>query len=47
MILNVSGRTVRRLIASGAVPAIWVGRSLRLAPRHVARLIADGATRND
>jgi excisionase family DNA binding protein len=47
IILNVSGRTVRRLIASGAIPAIWVGGSLRLAPRRVARLIADGGTRND
>jgi excisionase family DNA binding protein len=41
-ILNVSGRTVRRLIDSGAIPAVWIGRSVRLRPRDIERIIADG-----
>jgi excisionase family DNA binding protein len=46
-ILNVSGRTVRRLIASGAIPALSIGRSVRLRPRDVGRLIANGRIFND
>lgn len=41
-ILNVSERTVRRLIASKAIPFVLIGRSVRLRPRDVRRLIADG-----
>jgi excisionase family DNA binding protein len=41
-ILNVSARTVRRLIESGAIPAVSIGRSVRLRPRDIARLIAEG-----
>jgi excisionase family DNA binding protein len=47
MILNVSGRTVRRLIASGAIPAISIGQSVRLRPRDIGRLIADGGNCDD
>jgi excisionase family DNA binding protein len=46
-ILNVSGRTVRRLIASKAIPAVWIGRSVRLRPRDIERLIAKGLVCND
>jgi excisionase family DNA binding protein len=46
-ILNVSERTVRRLVASGAVPAVSIGRSVRIRPRDVGRLIADGGVCND
>jgi excisionase family DNA binding protein len=31
-ILSVSERTVRRLIASGTMRGIWIGRSVRLGP---------------
>jgi excisionase family DNA binding protein len=47
MILNVSGRTVRRLIASGEIPALSIGRSVRLRPRDIGRLIADRGNCND
>jgi excisionase family DNA binding protein len=47
MILNVSGRTVRRLIAPGAIPALSIGRSVRRRPRDIGRLIADGGNCND
>jgi excisionase family DNA binding protein len=47
MILNVSGRTVRRLITSGAIPALSIGRSLRLRPRDIGGLIANGGNCND
>jgi excisionase family DNA binding protein len=46
-ILNVSGRTVRRLIASGAIPALSIGRSVRLRPRDIERVIADRGICND
>ena len=35
--LDVSVRTDRRLIASGAIPAVSIGRSVRLRPSDVAR----------
>ena len=43
-ILNVSERTVRRLIASGTIRGIWIGRSVRLRPRDIERCIAGGGT---
>jgi excisionase family DNA binding protein len=46
-ILNVSERTVRRLIASGTIRAVRIGRSVRLRPRDIERLIADGGVCND
>ncbi len=46
-ILNVSERTVRRLIASGTIRGIWIGRSVRLRPRDIERWIAGGGTCND
>jgi excisionase family DNA binding protein len=45
-ILNVSSRTVRRLISSGAIPAISIRRSVRLRPQDIERLIADGEVCN-
>lgn len=46
-ILNLSERTVRRLIASEVIPAVWIGRSVRLRPRDISRLIAEGVVCND
>jgi excisionase family DNA binding protein len=46
-ILNVSERTVRRLIASGTILGIWIGRSVRLRPRDIERWIAGGGDCND
>jgi excisionase family DNA binding protein len=46
-ILNVSERTVRRLIASKAIRVVLIGRSVRLRPRDIARLIAEGGVCND
>ena len=46
-ILSVSERTVRRLIASGTMRRIWIGRSVRLRPRDIERWIAGGGTCND
>jgi excisionase family DNA binding protein len=46
-ILNVSPRTVRRLIATGKIGAVWVRRLVRIRPRDVERLIADGGICND
>jgi excisionase family DNA binding protein len=46
-ILNVSERTVRRLIASGSLCAVWIGRSVRLRPRDIERLIAEEGVCND
>jgi excisionase family DNA binding protein len=45
-ILNVSARTVRRLIASGAIPAISIGRSVRLGPHDICRLVGEGGVCN-
>ena len=45
-ILNVSVRTVRRLIATEPVPAVSIGRSVRLRPRDIRRLIAEGGVHN-
>ena len=45
--LNVSERTVRRLIASGTIRGIWIGRSVRLRPRDIERCIAGRGTYND
>jgi excisionase family DNA binding protein len=46
-ILSVSERTVRRLIASGTIRGIRIGRSVRLEPRDIEQCIADGGTCND
>jgi excisionase family DNA binding protein len=46
-ILNLSTRTVRRLIASGTIPVVSIGRSVRIRPRDVERLIAEGGVCND
>jgi excisionase family DNA binding protein len=46
-ILSVSERTVRRLIASGTIPGIWIGRSVRLRPRDIERWISAGGTCNN
>jgi excisionase family DNA binding protein len=46
-ILNVSERTVRRLVAAGAIPVVSIGRSVRLRPRDINQLIADGGVCND
>ena len=46
-ILNLSARTVRRLITSGSIRAVWIGRSVRLRPRDIERLIATGDACND
>jgi excisionase family DNA binding protein len=46
-ILNVSERTVRRLIASGTIRGIWIGRSVRLRPRDIERWIPGGGNGND
>ncbi len=39
IILRISVRTVRRMIASGKLPAIAIGRSIRIDPRSVSALI--------
>src|SRR5215475_3409293 len=44
-ILNVSSRTVRRLIASGALPVHRFGRSVRVSDADIAQLMA--ASRDD
>src|ERR1700722_7908296 len=46
-ILNVSERTVRRLIASGTIRGIWIGRSVRLRPLDIEQWIAGGGNCND
>jgi excisionase family DNA binding protein len=38
-ILNVSVRTVRRLIADGTLPAVRIGRAVRISQDAVAQLI--------
>ena len=38
-VLHFSVRTVRRMIASGKLPAIAIGRSIRIDPRAVSALI--------
>jgi excisionase family DNA binding protein len=35
-VLRISVRTVRRMIASGQLPAIAIGRSIRIDPRAVS-----------
>ena len=44
-ILNVSSRTVRRLIDSGALPVHRFGRSVRVSDPDIAQLMA--ASRDD
>jgi excisionase family DNA binding protein len=41
-ILNVSTRTVRRLIASGAIRVVRIGHSVRVEPGEIEKLIARG-----
>jgi excisionase family DNA binding protein len=38
-VLRISVRTVRRMIASGKLPAIAIGRAIRIDPRAVSALI--------
>ena len=44
-LLNVSSRTVRRLIVSGALPVHRFGRSVRVSDADIAQLMA--ASRDD
>jgi excisionase family DNA binding protein len=46
-ILNVSMRTIQRLIASRAIPAVSIGRSVRLRPEDIEQLLARGGVCND
>jgi excisionase family DNA binding protein len=46
-ILNVSVRTVRRLIASGVLPVVSIGRSVRVRPRDIDQMIAKGCACDD
>jgi excisionase family DNA binding protein len=46
-ILSVSERTVRRLIASRTIRGIWIGRSVRLRPGDIERVISGGGVCND
>ena len=46
-ILNVSVRTVRRLIGSSSISAIRIGRSVRLRSRDIEQLIAAGGDCDD
>lgn len=39
-LLDVSGRTVRRLVASGDLPAVRVGRQVRIRPEDLAAYVA-------
>ena len=41
-ILNVSQRTIRRLIASGSIGAVRIGRSVRIRRRDLVALIGSG-----
>ena len=43
-LLNVSVRTVRRLIASGALQVVHLGRSVRIRPSDVAELTAGNSS---
>jgi excisionase family DNA binding protein len=43
-ILNVSMRTVRRLIASGAIRVVRINHLVRVKPREIEKLIARGGT---
>ena len=44
-ILNVSQRTVRRLVASRAIGVVRIGRSVRLRRKEIEMLVASGGTR--
>jgi excisionase family DNA binding protein len=44
-ILNVSQRTIRRLIASRAIGVVRIGRSVRLRRKEIEMLVARGGTR--
>lgn len=43
-ILNVSQRTVRRLVASRAIGVVRIGRSVRLRRKEIEALVASGGT---
>jgi excisionase family DNA binding protein len=45
--MRVSNMTVYRLIKSGQLPALRVGKSYRLRPADVDRFLADRAVRAD
>jgi excisionase family DNA binding protein len=44
-ILNVSQRTVRRLVASRAIGVVRIGRSVRLRRKEIEMFVASGGTR--
>jgi excisionase family DNA binding protein len=44
VVLNLSLRHVRRLIASGALPATRIGRSVRIRPEAIAALVRGDST---
>lgn len=44
-LLRVSERTVRRLIARGALRAVRVGRSIRIDGRVIEAVVASGGAR--
>lgn len=46
-VLNVSPRTVRREIDSGALPIVRIGRSIRIDPADLDALIAKGRSVKD
>jgi excisionase family DNA binding protein len=46
-VLNVSMRTIRRLAASGCLQPVRIGRSVRLRPQDIERMIADEDLYND
>lgn len=39
--LGVHEDTVRRFVRAGRLPVVWVGRSMRIRPEDVERLIED------
>jgi excisionase family DNA binding protein len=43
----VSQRTVRRLIASGSIDTIRIGRSVRIRDQDIEKLIQNAGQRND
>ena len=43
--LQVSSKTVRRLVARGDLKAVRIGRSVRIPSSEIDRLIADGGAR--
>ncbi len=42
-VLGVSAQTIRRLVASGELPSIRVGRSVRVTKAALLRFVGEGA----